>query len=212
MSIVRDNGEEEIVVELKRKLEVVGTEANAAKVEVKKLREEILKKNVSMKWMRHRIALLEEQVSVLQTYNESLRTTKEEIIGLPSMEVALTGRFYSRCTVDEEMVLKKIMEEVLRGDNFVTLKWTEQARLESISAVCSTKVLKSTLKGMMSDIASYRKRVIRDCFFFRLRYNKIDSNITAKTEAEKGEKTNQVKEARQKLMQLYPRSIDYNMG
>lgn len=83
LSIVEDEVEEETVGRMKRKLEVVGTEADAAKVEVKKFREEILEKDVFMKGMRDRISLLEEQVSVLQADNERLRMTKHQIIGLP---------------------------------------------------------------------------------------------------------------------------------
>ena len=68
------------------------------------------------------------------------------------------------------------------------------------------------MKRQLSDAASYRKRVARDCLFSELKYDKLISKNAVRTDEERASKRMQVEVAKEKLMQIWPGTTDYDMS
>ena len=131
---------------------------------------------------------------------------------VPPHSIARKGTFYQCSTGTDEYAIKSIMEEELKGEQWNAINSTEEGRREAIKAVCSNSVLRMSLKRCLSDTASYKKRVARDCLFNSLKYDKLISKNAMKDEGTLQEKASQINEAKHKLMKHVPGTTMYDMS
>ena len=136
----------------------------------------------------------------------------EMVAPFPPQSLAETGGFFVSSSSSLEMSLRRMVEEELKEDKWSSITATDESREAVIRIVSSNGLLQMSLKRNLSDTASYKKRIARDCLFTSLKYDKLITKNGIKTEMDKDQKRVQINEARRKLMKHVPGTMEYEMG
>lgn len=94
----------------------------------------------------------------------------------PPQVLSENGKMYTQTMINEEIDIKEIMEEYLKGVCWKIIKQTIAGTNDSLSTNC---ILKTHLKRYLSDAISYKKRVPWECLFNTLNYDMLISKIVA---------------------------------
>lgn len=85
-------------------------------------------------------------------------------------------RFHNLSASRNEMFIRFIMEEELKGDAWKVLKQMDVTPNVTVRAVCGDGIMRTQLKHYLSDTSRQEKRVGLDCPFCILKYGKLISN------------------------------------
>lgn len=129
----------------------------------------------------------------------------------PRHIVSSNGQFYTPSASSGDMSIHYIMDYVPMGDAWKSVKQKEETLKASIRAVFVNVIIRTQLKRHLSDSASYKKSVSRECLFSILKYDKLISKNTMKTDLEKEMKNIQISDMRLKLMKRIPRFVGCDM-
>lgn len=77
------------------------------------------------------------------------------------------------------------MEDELNRDAWNSITQTVNTQKAANRTVCSKGIIRTELKGVLSNKARYKKRFGRDCLLSIIKYDKLISKNTVKTQAER---------------------------
>lgn len=90
------------------------------------------------------------------------------------------GKMYTPTKTFEELSIQSIVEEELKGESWEHFNDSVENKTKTIQVLSAKPILKMHLRRYLSDTASNKKRVPRDCLFSCLQYDLLISKIDAK--------------------------------
>lgn len=121
-------------------------------------------------------------------------------------------KMYTTTKAYEEMCIKVIIEDELKGKQWGSLKQTDKAKMTTINAVSTYTILKMHLRRYMSYTASDEKQTARDFLLSFLNNDLLVSNIGANNTSDFDLRIMQVNEAKHKPLRILPGTRQYDMS